>query len=200
MQKKWYYALDSTTIMEKELSKMAKFSYNQLRELYNEKVIQSRSISVKKCSEVLTIRNDLIIQINNLHTTFKNLIVEQGNLKEKEKSIQDVDIQINRLEEKIKDEQEKFKSLRGAELENAINDLNDEINERLNDIESKEERKQIRTLAEGKPKEEYTHCEECKENCHDPCDCVHLFTSRCTIYPVFGDECERCGHPKKRHN
>ena len=199
MQKKWYYALDSTTIMEKELSKMAKFSYNQLRELYNEKVIQSRSISVKKCSEVLTIRNDLIIQINNLHTTFKNLIVEQGNLKEKEKSIQDVDIQINRLEEKIKDEQEKFKSLRGAELENAINDLNDEINERLNDIESKEERKQIRTLAEGKPKEEYTHCEECKENCHDPCDCVHLFTSRCTIYPVFGDECERCGHPKKRH-
>ena len=61
MQNKWYYALDSKTIMDNDTDKLAKFSYNQLNDLYKEKVIISRSISVKKCSEVLIARNDLNI-------------------------------------------------------------------------------------------------------------------------------------------
>lgn len=200
MQNKWYYAIDSTTIMESDLNKMAKFSYAQLVELYNERVIKSRPISVKKCSEVLNIRRDLVVQINNLHTTFKNLILEQGNLKEKEKAIQGVDIQILQAEQKIKENREKFKNLKGADLEKAMNELNEDINRRIYEIGNREEKKQVRTLSEGTKGFEYCHCQECKENCHDPCDCIHLFTTRCTIYPVFGDKCERCGHKKGRHS
>lgn len=88
MPNKWYYALDSKTIMENEKDKLTLFSYKQLNDLYKEKVLTSRLISVKKCSEVLKSRNNLRIQINNLSITFKNLLVEQGNLKEKEKSIE----------------------------------------------------------------------------------------------------------------
>ena len=199
MQKKWYYALDSTSILEKELTKLSYFSYGQLLELYHEKVVNSRPIGVKKCSEVLNIRNDLIIQINNLNTTFKNLLLEQGNLKEKEKVIQNVSTQILQAEQKIRVEREKFKSLKGSELEKAMNDLNEEISKRIYEIGNKEQKKQVRTLAEGVKGSEYTHCQECKENCHDPCDCIHLFTNRCTIYPIIGSKCERCGHEKKRH-
>ena len=68
-----------TTIMEKDLSKIEKFIYTQLFELYNERIRQSRPISVKKCSEVLNIKKGLVI--NNLHTIFKNLLSEQVNLK-----------------------------------------------------------------------------------------------------------------------
>ena len=199
MQKKWYYALDSTSIMEKEISKMSLFSYSQLLELYNEKVINSRPISVKKCSEVLNIRNDLIKQINNLHTTFKNLLLEQGNLKEKEKIIESVNNQINQSEQEIKEQKEKFKSLKGNELEKAMNDLNEEISRRIYEIGNRKQKQKVRTLGEGSSGYEYTHCEDCKENCHDPCDCIHLWTTRCTIYPVFGSECEKCGHDKSRH-
>ena len=199
MQKKWYYALDSTSIMEKEISKMSLFSYSQLLELYNEKVINSRPISVKKCSEVLNIRNDLIKQINNLHTTFKNLLLEQGNLKEKEKIIESVNNQINQSEQKIKEQKEKFKSLKGNELEKAMNDLNEEISRRIYEIGNRKQKQKVRTLGEGSSGYEYTHCEACKENCHDPCDCIHLWTTRCTIYPYFGSECEKCGHDKSRH-
>ena len=199
MQKKWYYALDSTSIMEKEITNMSIFSYNQLLELFNEKVCNSRPISIKKCSEVLKIRNDLIKQINNLHTTFKNLLSEQGNLKEKEKVIEKVNSQINESEQKIKAERQKFKSLKGSQLEKAMNDLNEEISRRIYEIGNREQKQQVRTLAEGCEGSEYTHCQQCKENCHDPCDCIHLFTSRCTIYPVFGSACERCGHDKDRH-
>ena len=200
MQKKWYYALDSKSIMEKEITNLTTFSYSQLVELYKEKVINSRPISVKKCSEVLNIRNDLIKQINNLHTTFKNLLLEQGNLKEKEKAIQSVNEQINEAERKIKEEREKFKTLKGSELERAMNDLNDEISRRIYEIGNKETQKQIKKLAPGCEGYEYTHCEECEENCHDPCDCIHLFTSRCTIYPIFSSVCEKCGHDKSQHS
>ena len=81
-----------------------------------------------------------------------------------------------------------------------MNDLNEEISKKLYDIGNREEKQKVKTLTKGCEGEEYTHCEECKENCHDPFDCIHLLTSRCTIYPVFGSECEKCGHLKERHS
>jgi chromosome segregation ATPase len=154
----------------------------------------------KKCSEVLKGRNELNIQVNNLSTTFKNLLSQQNNLKEQEKNIEIKSKEINELEQKIEFEREKFKNLRGKDLEKALNDLNEEVSRRIYELGNKEERQQIRTLKEGSSGEEYSHCRICKENCHDPCDCIHFFTSRCTIYPVFGSDCERCGHPKDDHS
>jgi hypothetical protein len=48
MQTKWFYAVDSTCIMEKDKDKLALFSVAQFNELYQEKIISSRPISVKK--------------------------------------------------------------------------------------------------------------------------------------------------------
>ena len=198
MQSKWYYALDSKSLMDNDLDKLAKFSFCQINDLYKEKVLISRPISVKKCSEVLISRNELRIQVNNLSTKFKNLLTEQNNLKEKEKSIEDVKKQINEIEKKINVEKQKFKSLKGKDLEKAMLELNEEINRKLYEIGNKKTKQKVKKLKEGSD-EEYTHCQQCEENCHDPCDCIHLFTSRCTIYPVFGSDCEKCGHSKDRH-
>ena len=120
--------------------------------------------------------------------------------KEKEKAIESVNIQINESERKIKEQQEKFKTLKGKDLEKAMNDLNEEISRRIYEIGNREENQRVKTLAPGTEGLEYAHCEECKENCHDPCDCFHLFTTRCCIYPVFGSECEKCGHEKSIHH
>ena len=179
---------------------MAFFSYKQLTELYKEKVIQSRSISIKKCAEVLNIRRDLIILINNLDSQFKNLLMEQGNLKTKEKSIQEVDIKIKQAEEKIEQHKKRVKNLKGNELEKALNDLNEELSKRIFELSNQNDTIEVRSLKIGAEGNEYTHCDQCKKNCHDPCDCIHLFTTRCTIYPIIGDECEKCGHSKSSHN
>ena len=73
--------------MEKEIINLSVFSYNQ----FNEKVNNSRPISVKKCSEVIL----KMIKKNNKSTIIstikkknsmepvKNLLLEQGTLKEK---------------------------------------------------------------------------------------------------------------------
>ena len=86
-----------------------------------------------------------------------------------------------------------------VDLEKAMNDLNKEINQRIFEIENRVTKIKIRILSEGTKGFEYTHCQDCKRNCHDPCDCIHLFTSRCTIFPIFNDYCERCGCRKESH-
>ena len=200
MPNKWYYAVDSKSVMENEKDKLTLFSYAQLNELYKEKIIISRPISVKKCSEVLKGRNELNIQVNNLSSKFKNMLSEQNNLKIQEKSIESVNKQIEDLQNQIEAEKAKFKNLKGKDLEKAMLELNEQVNKRIYELGHREESQQVRTLKIGCSGEEYSHCETCKENCHDPCDCFHFFTSRCTIYPVFGSDCEKCGHPKSEHS
>lgn len=45
----------------------------------------------------------------------------------------------------------------------------------------------------------YTHCDQCKENCDNPCECLYIFAGRCKNFPIFGNSCEKCGHTKKVH-
>lgn len=45
-----------------------------------------------------------------------------------------------------------------------------------------------------------TCCTICKRNCHSPCDCFLRSLTRCYIFPVFGNNCEICGHLKKYHS
>ena len=46
----------------------------------------------------------------------------------------------------------------------------------------------------------HTYCSDCKRNCHEYCDCFGSFLNRCIVFPVFGDDCERCGHRKYYHS
>ncbi len=46
---------------------------------------------------------------------------------------------------------------------------------------------------------EHTYCKYCKNNCHDPCDCIGSFVNRCCIFSIFGNSCEECGHSKNYH-
>ena len=105
------------------------------------------------------------------------MLSEQNNLKIQEKSIESVSKQIEDLQNQIEAEKEKFKNLRGEDLKRAMLELNEQVN-----------------------RAEYTHCETCKENCRDPCGCCRFFTWRCTIYPIFGSDCEKCGHQKNKHS
>ena len=45
----------------------------------------------------------------------------------------------------------------------------------------------------------YNHCDYCKSNCHDPCDCFGNTFGRCMKFPIFYILCEECGHPKDQH-
>jgi hypothetical protein len=44
-----------------------------------------------------------------------------------------------------------------------------------------------------------THCDECRKNCHHPCDCWFSGIGRCTVFGFFSG-CEYCGCDKDRHH
>ena len=72
---KLWYAFDSKCILDNDTDKITKYSFNQLKELYEEKVKKLRRKNIKKYTEVLEKRKELIVQFNLLNDTFGNLIM-----------------------------------------------------------------------------------------------------------------------------
>ena len=77
MDKNWWYAFDSKSILSNKDSILAKFSFKNLLDFYKEKVIALKPKTIKKCAEILMIRRQYRIHVNNLTGIFENLIVEQ---------------------------------------------------------------------------------------------------------------------------
>lgn len=55
---------------------------------------------MNKCAEVLETRKDLKVQVNLLSDTFENLVVQQANLQEKERVINEISQKIDTMEKK----------------------------------------------------------------------------------------------------
>jgi len=199
MDKNYWYAFDSKCIFDDDFnSKLTKYSYEQICKLYEEKIKKLFPQSTKESGEVVTSRETLKIEVNNLNTTFKALTVEQENLKGKENQINESNLKIKDLENKIKALKDNKNNLNKKEYEEELRKFNEEFNERLKELTSRT-RKERKRILKADSNNKYTRCDECLENCHDPCECWFTFTGRCKIYPIIGSTCEKCGHRKKVH-
>ena len=84
-------------------------------------------------------------------------------------------------------------------MENALKKMNENLEAQLNEIKN-QKIPQKKKILKGDSNNKYTICNECQKNCHDPCDCWFKFAfKRCTIFPVFSNDCEECGHKKCVH-
>lgn len=195
----YWFAFDSKTLFEDEINeRLTKYSYDQFFKLYEEKIKRLFPKETKKSGEVLKTRNELKIQVNRLKIQFKELLVTQDNLKNKENIIIQQNNQIKDLEHKIRSIEEKKNQLKPEQYEKELRKLNNELDKNLNDLSHKkriEKKKELKADSNN----QYTRCDECKENCHNPCDCWFSFTTRCKIYPCISNACEKCGHNKKVH-
>jgi hypothetical protein len=199
MNEKWWYALDSRSILDNDTDKLTIYSFEQAKDLYDEKVKKFRPKGIKKSAEVLNTRMDLRIQVENLNDTFVDLLNEQDHLQKKEKIINETSNQISMMETKISELENMMKISNPLELEKKIRELNEELNNKLCSLNTETETKQIKTLKKDSDNK-YTHCDTCKKNCHDPCDCYFKSMGRCTVYKFFTKKCEICGCPKAEHS
>lgn len=202
MDNKWWYALDSKSILDNDTDKVTKYSFQQMEKLYEEKIKKLPPKGIKKSAEVLRNRGELRIQINLLSDTFQNLMMEQGNLQIKIKRLNEISEQIHDLEERIKNFENDAKSLNPSQLQKRLIELNDELNDRLNDLNSEIEEEFISSCEFGGSEFDYNHCQNCKRNCHDVCDCNFRSLGRCTKFSwgIIGEKvCEECKCPKESH-
>ena len=204
LNEKWWYAFDSKCVLDNDTDKVTKFSFRQLKELYEEKVKKLRPKNVKKCAEVLETRKDLKVQVNLLSDTFENLLMQQANLQEKEKVINEISQKIDTMEKKIKNFEEESKNLNEAQLEQRLRELNEDLNQKLDDLNNETETEYINSC-EIDEDNYYNHCNNCERNCHNYCDCIGRSLGRCTKFSwgTFGligeKECEECHCSKDSH-
>jgi hypothetical protein len=75
MNQKWWYAIDSISILDNDNDQITKYSFKNANELYENKVKKLRAKNIKNCAEVLQDRRDIKIGILNLIQQINDLIV-----------------------------------------------------------------------------------------------------------------------------
>jgi uncharacterized protein (UPF0371 family) len=169
MDKNWWYAFDSKCVLNNKKNELAKFSFKSLVDLYENKVKKLRPKCIKKCAEILETRNEYRIQVNRLTGIFQNLMVEEDNLQKKEEKINDVSKKIQSMELKINDIMNEMKKLSPKEQESKLQKLNEELMQKINDLNNQFIEEKYKTLATNDVLS--TFCIKCAKNCHEKCDC-----------------------------
>ena len=138
INKNYWFAFDSKSLFDDEINtKLTKYSYEQLCKLYEEKVKKLVPISTKESGQVITNIEKLKKEVNNLYTTFKDLTLEQSNLKKKEKSLNEMNLKIMDMENQVKTLQDKIIAIdiknqkTRKEYEGELRKLNESFNKKL---------------------------------------------------------------------
>ena len=169
--------------------------------MYEEKIKNLRPKGIKKYTEVLETRYQFKIIVNLLNDTFQNLLMKQINLQEKEKNINIINKKIEDLQIKIKNFEDESKNLSPEEIEKKLEELNNEINNKINNINIETIDEYV-NLCEYNYLNIYTHCDSCKRNCHDICDCIGNNLDKCKRFNfgIYEDKrCDQCGCLKEKH-
>ena len=199
---KWWYAFDSKCILSNKIHELSNFSYSQLSDFYEEKVKKLEPKEIKQSLEVLNNRKELTIEINKLSNAFQDLLIEQNNLVDKENLILEKSYEIKNINDEINTQNYLIENLNPEEINEELYELEYEVNSKINELSTETEIITRRELVHWSYKT--THCDYCKRNCHERCDCLFSgFADRCTIfsYNFFSENtCDKCGCKKSRHN
>lgn len=199
MDKNWWYAFDSKSVLNNKVSELAKFSFKSLCDFYENKVTKLRPKCIKKCAEILETRNEYRIQVNQLTGIFQNLIVEEENLKNKENKINEVKKKLQDMELKIKEIMNDMKKLSPKEQEKKLYELNNDLVRKINDLNNQFIIEKYKTLVISNNSSLTTFCSVCAKNCHENCDCNFNSFGRCIKFSFWQKKCEVCGCLKKDH-
>lgn len=193
----YWFAIDSKSILDNENDKVTKYSFQYANALYKDKILNLEPKPIQKSSEVLNNRIEARILVEQLNSTFQNLIIQQENLETLEKNIDKKIEETKRLEKILNDLADDMNRLDPKELEEKLSELNNEVNRTLDDFLNEKVDEVIKTLEISSY---YNNiCHSCKNNCQVDCQCIFSLLGRCKIFTFFTHRCEVCGCHKDCH-
>ena len=193
MDKKWFYSINSDSILNNDINNLSKYSYEQLNKL-NEKIKYIIPISTDNSLELIENRLEVQFYMNNIISKF-NIINSENN------KIINLDNNINIYNNKIEEINNEINIKNGLieenitlenKLNNELSELEQEHNNTIDYLDNQYETVKKRKLESSSYK--HTICNYCEKNCHNYCDCLRF--GRCRTFPLFEDFCEECGHSK----
>ena len=203
MNNKWWFAIDSMSIFDQQIDNLTTYSFESAIELYEKQIKILRPKNIRKCAEVLNNRIELRIKMGKLQDHFENLVIEQGKLEEKEKSLIETKKNLDAIVENINNLNDVIKKCDDPKvlmqkLDVFDNQFKNDLS-KLDSNDNKIEKKYIKQLTYFEDSK-CTHCDICQKNCHETCDCWFSFMfHRCRIFTFFGKRCDVCGCQKEDH-
>ena len=195
------YIVDSESILKNEIKdELTIYSYNQLNILYNDRIKNLKPIDMGECSSFMNKKNEIRNIINNIISNFKQLKIENKKIPSFDSNIYNYESKIREINNKISSKDSQISQCYSYEsrYQSELSSLEKEHNSKMSSLDNEYETITKREL-DYTSNSEHTRCDTCKKNCHDYCDCFGGFVNRCEIFPIFGDNCEKCGHSKSSH-
>ena len=197
MDKKWWYAAESINILDNDNDKLTLYSFEQLNALYEQKIKNSKTKNIFKSYEIISNRNKIKSLVKNLISKYKNINIEKQKIPERGRKINEYSDKINDISWKINNKRNEISYIYVPNVDNQISIIESERDRKIHDLDNQYTEKTIKVFKYVGG--EHTYCRTCERNCHDPCDCIGSFVDRCCVFPIFGNDCERCGHSKSYH-
>ena len=197
MNEKWYYSAESVSILDNDIDRITKYSFQQLTDLYEEKIKNLKNININKSCQIIKNRN-------KIKTIIKDIILIYHKIMNEKNKISDIDTKISEYETKLSDinyriENKKFQvdQVYIPDKDYHLDRIKSDRDRRINYLDNQYEEKEVRKLKYDGG--DHTYCNYCERNCHEYCYCIGSLFDRCTIFPIFGNDCKYCGHHKSHH-
>ena len=197
MSKKWFYAVESVNILDNEVDKLTLYSFEQLNDLYNEKIKNSSKKSINKSREIINKRNKIQNIVKNIISIYNKILTEKNKIPEIDNEINEQERKLKDIRYKISSKQLEIDGVYIPDKDYSLSLIKLDRDLQIKILENQYEEKTVRKLKYVGG--DHTYCNYCESNCHEYCYCIGSFVDRCKIFPIFGNDCEMCGHHKSRH-
>ena len=170
---KWYYVIDSLSILRNRSSDLAKYSYEQLFYLYKKIFKNFKNISVNNSLQIITNR----FKIKNI---IKYIYLLYDDIKTYKNEIHNIDNKLSELKGNIKSTSNKIE-YKKSEIDSVyiinkdyhLNMLKTKLDNYINRLDDDYETRNVRILRLNGVNN--TYCNYCKSNCHYNCNCYISF-------------------------
>ena len=200
LKEKWKYFIDNKSIFNENINnKLGSYSFNELYDIYNQKILNSKKISTKNCIKIINYRNEIISLVKNIISYFQNIKSEDKKIPSHENQINYYNTKISTKNSEIRNYELKISNC-NKRIDNYnldLSNLEKTHNNKINELNNQYETIKLHVLESSYS--EHTYCTSCERNCHEYCTCIGSLVDRCTVFPIFGNDCEKCGHSKSYH-
>ena len=102
MDKKWWYAVDSLYLFDSDIkNKLCIYTFNQYEFLYNEKIVNLDKKDIRKSLEIIKIRIQIKIKIENIIYHYKNIKNKKKEINKIEENVNEFQKNINYIDDRI---------------------------------------------------------------------------------------------------
>ena len=197
---KWYYVVDSMSILRDTSSNLAKYSYEQLKALYEEKLNNHKNISINNSLKIIAYRFRIKNIIKSIFLLYDNIKNNKNEIHNIDHKLSDYKSNLTSVGNEIKNKKYEIDSVYIINKDFYLDMLKKKRDMNINRLDNQYETKKVRILRYNGINN--TYCNHCKSNCHYPCNCFISFIflhNSCIRFPIFSNRCTYCGHYINNH-